>query len=357
MMPADLGSVYRIGVLGAGYWATNTIRVIADDDDSELTVVCDTDADRLPTVESRYPRTRTTTKPLDVIADPDVDAVYIATPPATHADLTRAALRAGKHVLVEKPFTTSTREAASVVELAEAEGLTVMVGHTFLYSPAVLKVKDIVESGELGDIFYIDSQRVNLGKYQESGVLWDLAPHDLSIVAYWMGAWPTTVAANGRSFVSEGREDVVFLNLEFPSGALAQLHLSWLAPTRLRRTTLSGTRRMVVYDDTLGAEAVKVYDRGVVRVPSGFGEAQLTYRSGDMNVPNLANVEPLRAEWAHFVECIRTGATPRSTAVSGLRTVEVLEAAERALRTGRREPVVRGTTTRPDELIGAGHGQ
>jgi predicted dehydrogenase len=332
--------VLDVGVIGAGYWATNGLRVIAESG-VNLRAVADVDPARLEAVARRYPAARRSTSPAEVFADPAVDAVYIATPPHTHHRLARAALLAGKHVLVEKPFTTSTAEGVDLIELARARGLTVMVGHTFLYSPPVLKIKALIDDGTLGGLYYVDAQRVNLGKYQDSGVLWDLAPHDVSMLLFWLGDLPHAVSATGRSFVSSSREDVAFVTLEFPSGVVAQLHLSWLAPTRLRRTTIAGDRRMVVYDDTAGAEAVKIYDAGVdrPREPAGFGEAQLSYRTGDVTVPRLDNREPLAAQWAHFVECVQTGAQPRSSGLQGLQVVRVLEAAERSMRLGQRVEV------------------
>jgi predicted dehydrogenase len=333
--------VHNVGVIGAGQWASNGLRVIAESARCRLHAVADLDPARLAPVAGRHPGVRTGTDPAVVVDNPDVDLVYVATPPATHAALAGRALAAGKSVLVEKPFTTDPADAAVLVALADEQRRTLMVGHTFLYSPPVLAVADLISSGALGDVFYVDAQRVNLGRYQDSGVLWDLAPHDVAILLHWLGEAPTSVSATGRSFVSAGREDVAFLTLHFPGGALAQLHLSWLSPTRLRRTTVSGARRMVVYDDTAGPEAVKVYDHGVHRspAPESFGEAQLTYRTGDIRIPRLPAVEPLKAMWEHFVDCVETGATPRSCGRQGLVTVQVLAAAERALRTGRREPV------------------
>jgi len=328
-------------VLGFGYWAQNGVRVIKESPDSELVVVCDLDASRLEPVHRRYPGTVTTSDPAAVFDDASIDAVYIATPPATHASLAEAALRAGKHVLVEKPFTTESASALRLADLAVELDRTLMVGHTFLYSPPVVKVHDLIAAGEIGEIFYVESQRVNLGRYQDSGVLWDLGPHDLSMLTYWLGEVPTEVHARGGSFVSPGREDVVFLTLGYPSGAIAQCQFSWLSPTRLRRTTVSGSRRMVVYDDTLGAEAIRIYESGVDRVnqPETFGEFQLTYRSGDITIPRLPSTEPLRAQWEHFLECVRTGAAPRTGARHGVAIISILEAADRALRSGCREMV------------------
>lgn len=327
----------RVAVVGTGYWAQNMLRAISASHDTELVTLCDTDAEQLERVGARYPTARLVAQASEIFTDEDIDAVYIATPPASHYELAMASLRSGKHVLVEKPITVDGESAERLADEAAVAGLTLMVGHTFLFSPPVLKVKELINSGTVGDVFYIDSHRVNLGKYQDSGVMWDLAPHDLSIVLHWLGETPSAVMASGRSFRSASREDVVFLTLDFPSGAVAQLHVSWLAPVKLRRTTLSGSQRMVVYDDTAGQEAVKVFNHGVdVRSPETFGEFQLTYRQGDIWVPRLDNSEPLRTEWDHFVESCNTGSAPRSDAYQGLAVVRILEAADRSLRTGQR---------------------
>jgi predicted dehydrogenase len=329
-----------VGVVGAGYWANNMLRVIADSTESHLVGICDLSPQALDAVGRRYPSTKITSNLDDLLQSSEIDVVYVATPPASHFDIASAALRAGKHVLVEKPITTDSDDALELTELAAADHRTLMVGHTFLYSPPVIKVKELIERGTVGDIFYMDSQRVNLGKYQDSGVLLDLAPHDLSIMFHWLGETPINISASGRSFRSSGAEDVVFLAMEFPSGAIAQLHVSWLAPVKLRRTTISGSQRMVVYDDTAGPESVKVFNHGVDRSqPTTFGEFQLSYRHGDIWIPRLDTKEPLRAEWEHFVDCVRTDATPVSPAIQGWQVVKVMEAAKSALSSGRRENI------------------
>lgn len=330
-----------VAVIGAGYWATNMLRVINESPNTRLIHVADLSESALANVKSRYPGVNTTTDVESIFNDSEVEAIYIATPPATHYELAKKALRSGKHVLVEKPITTVSTEAGDLIELAALHGRTLMTGHTFLYSPPVMKVKELIDNGTVGDVFYIDAHRVNLGKYQDSGVMWDLAPHDLSIIMHWLGEAPISVSATGRSFVSSGREDVVFLSFDFPSGAVAQIHVSWLSPVKLRRTTLSGSKNMVVYDDTAGPEAVKVYDHGVDRIeaPASFGEFQLTYRQGDVWSPRLETTEPLRGEWEHFITCCETGQKPRSSGEQGLWTVKALEAADRSLQSGKREDI------------------
>lgn len=339
MTPSDARqSPFAAGVIGAGYWGQNMIRVISESPYSELVHIADLKSEAASAVGTRY-GCGWSTDIADALSE-SIDVVYIATPPASHAELTRQALEAGKHVLVEKPITDSSKSARELVELARSQQRTLMVGHTFLFSPPVLKVKELIVNGTLGEMFYIDSQRVNLGKYQDSGVLWDLAPHDLSIMLFWLGEKPIGVKATGRSFRSSGREDVVFLTFDFPSGAIAHSHMSWLAPVKLRRTTISGSQRMVVYDDTAGPEAVKVFNHGVDRTtPSSFGEFQLSYRQGDIWIPRLESAEPLRTEWEHFLTCIKSGDKPRSPGESGHAIVTIIETAERALTSGRREEI------------------
>lgn len=322
----------KIGVVGVGAWGRNMLRIIQESRRAEIALLCDRDEATLTEMASRSPRARTTTDYEAVLDSPDVIAVYIATPPDTHFAIASAALQAGKHVLVEKPLATSSDDARRLANLADETGLTLMVGHTFVYSPPVRKIKDLIQSGVLGSIFYIDSQRVNLGQVQDSGVIWDLAPHDLSILQYWLGETPSSVFAVGQSYVSRGREDVAFITLQYASGIIAQLHLSWLAPTKLRRTTVTGDRKMVVYDDLAGPEAVKIYDHGVdrIRPPESFGEFQLTYRTGDVVIPRLDNFEPLRVEWDHFLDCVESGKRPETSAEDGAAVVALIEAIRRS---------------------------
>ena len=315
-----------VAVIGAGYWGLNMLRALSSNDDTRLLHVCDRNATALDGIAHLYSDAQTTRRFGDVLADSDVEAVYIATPPATHAELASDALRAGKHVLVEKPLAMTLADATALRELAERRGRTLMVGHTFLYSPPVLKLKELIADGVLGTLSYVESQRVSSGRYQDAGVLWDLAPHDISIILFWLGEVPCGVTATGRSSVRNGREDDVFITLDFPSGALAEIHVSWLSPVKLRRMLVSGSRHVAVYDDALGPNALKIFgnDGDRERAPV---------------IPLLADTEPLRAEWAHFLDCVRSGALPRSDAESGSQVVRIMEGAERALRSGRREAI------------------
>jgi predicted dehydrogenase len=296
-------------------------------------VLCDKDERRLNQIGERYPALARTASFPDLLADPEMDAVVIATDVMTHFPLARAALEAGKHVFVEKPFASSVEEATELVRLGEERGLVTMVGHTFLYSPPVLKTRQILESGELGDIYFITSTRVNLGLHQKDvSVIWDLAPHDFSMLFYWLGQEPDHVQAFGRDYVLEGIPDVAFINLGFPSGAIANVQLSWLSPSKLRRTVIVGSRKMLVYDDTEPDEKIKIYDKRVdVIEPESFGEYQLSYRSGDILSPKTDTFEPLGAEVDDFLRCIETGDQPRSNGRGGLAVVRALEAADRCL--------------------------
>jgi predicted dehydrogenase len=325
----------RVAAVGCGYWGPNAMRNLDSIPGFQLCCVCDSDAERLRPVAARYPTARPTTDVGNLFEDASIDAVYLSTPVSTHYALVKRALDSGKHVLVEKPLATTVEQAEELAALAVTKGLTLMVGHTFVFSPPVRKVKELIDAGVIGPIYYIETTRVNLGLFQKDvSVLWDLGPHDLSILTYWLGEVPIQVSARGRSFLGEALEDVAFLTLEFPSGILAQVQISWLAPSKLRRTSVVGRERMVVYDDLEPVEKVKVYDRGVDRQPASFGEYQLTYRSGDILSPRLDTTEPLYLECAHFLECIQTGREPDTSPRSGVEVVRVIQAAERSLRLG-----------------------
>ena len=325
----------RVGAVGCGYWGPNVIRNLDAVPGFELCCVCDADQERLRPVAARYPSARATTNVDDILGDPAIDAVYLATPVSTHYTLVKSALEHGKHVLIEKPLATRVDQARELADLAAARGLTLMVGHTFVFSPPVRKIKELIDAGLIGPIYYVETTRVNLGLFQKDvSVLWDLGPHDLSILMYWLGEVPLQVSARGRSYLGEALEDVAFLTLEFPSGILAQLQISWLAPSKLRRTSVVGRQRMIVYDDLEPVEKVKIFDRGVDRQPASFGEFQLTYRSGDILSPRLDTTEPLYIECAHFLECIQTGRVPDTSPRSGVDVVRVIQAAERSLRLG-----------------------
>jgi len=321
----------RVAVIGAGYWGPNLVRNFSEAPGGEAVAVADLSEERLAAIRKRFPAVRTTRDHRELFADKDVDAVCIVTPISTHRALAEEALASGKHVFVEKPLAGTVADAEAIVRAAERAGRTLMVGHTFVYNPAVTTVRGLLERGELGKVQYIDSQRVNLGLHQfDFNVLWDLGPHDVSISLYWLGEEPEWVQCIGACFVQPGIEDVVFLTMGFPSGAIAQAHLSWLAPSKLRRMAVIGSKKMAVYDDTEAAERVKVYDHGVESLSSE--ELRRSYRAGDIHSPRVAVTEALQLEVRHFIECVRDGTPPRSDGEAGLRVVRVLEAGMRSLR-------------------------
>jgi predicted dehydrogenase len=325
----------RVGVVGVGYWGPNLVRNLVEHEGAEVAYVCDRDQAALDRVTRRFPWLRTTTAYDLMLGGNEVDAIAIATPVSTHGFLARDALRAGKHVLVEKPLAASAAEALDLLELARRRDLVLMPGHTFLYSPPVNLVREYIASGELGEIFFISTSRVNLGLHQpDVSVAWDLAPHDFSILRYWLGERPTTVNAISRCCIIPSVPDIAFVNLGFPSGTIAHVELSWLAPSKLRRTTVVGSRKMVVYDDT-SSEPVRLFDSGAaLRDPQSFGEYRMTYRTGSIISPRVEPIEPLLVEVGDFVQSVRTGCAPRSNAELGLDVVLTIEAAERSLAAG-----------------------
>ena len=325
----------RTAVVGLGYWGPNLVRVLNEIPEAELTTVCDLDAAALKKIAQRYPAARTTTAYEEILADDAVEAVVIATPVTTHHPLALAALEAGKHVFVEKPLAASSEEAADLVAAAARAGRTLMPGHTFLYSPPVVYSRDLITNGELGDIYFISMSRVNLGLHQtDVSVVWDLGPHDFSILRYWLGEAPVRVSALSRSCVFDDSPDVAFINLQYASGIVAHVELSWLAPTKLRRTTVAASRRMLVYDDTSN-EPIRIFDSGAdLPDPGSFGEYRLTYRTGDIVSPRMAAAEPLALELTDFCRAAREGFEPRSSAAVGADVVSVVEAAEQSLANG-----------------------
>ncbi len=327
-------------VIGAGYWGPNLIRNFNQIPGARVSYVCDLDAKKLAPLSAQYPTLTTTRDFAQVLADPQVDAVVIATPVSTHRKLAIEALRAGKHVLVEKPLAATTQAAQEIDQVAREMQRVLMVGHTFIYNPAVAKVKEYIERGALGEIYYVDSSRVNLGLHQfDINVIWDLAPHDISIILYWLGKRPLRVSARGNSYTQDNIEDVAFITLEFADKIMAHIHVSWMSPAKLRRTTVVGSKQMVVYDDLEAAEKVKLYDMGVERLVMNDdtrAELQRTYRVGDVISPRLDVVEPLRVECKHFIDCIVEGKTPRTNGDAGVAVVQVLEAATQSMRAGGR---------------------
>jgi len=323
----------HVAVIGLGYWGPNLARNFHELPEAELCELCDSDRTRLQEMEKRFPQARLSQNHLFVLNNPEIEAVAIATPAVTHYALVREALEHDKHVLVEKPLSLSTAEAEELVALAHGCGKVLMVDHTFEYHPAVELIKQLIRDGELGRIHYILSQRLNLGIVrQDVNALWNLAPHDISIILRLLGEEPMEVEAFGGTFLQEKIEDVVFLSLGFPSGAIAQIHVSWLDPRKVRQVTVVGSRKMVVFDDTVSEERVKIYNKGIDRQESyeSYGE-YFTMRFGDVVAPRIPGHEPLRLACTDFLRAIREGTSPRSDGEVGLRVVRVLEAADAAL--------------------------
>lgn len=332
---AGLRKELAVAVVGLGYWGPNLLRVLIERTDVDVRWVCELDRGRLEHFARRYPGVRQTTDLDDVLDDPAVDAVLLATPVFTHYELGRRCLEAGKHAFIEKPLAPSASQAAELISFATERGVVLMCGHTFLYSPPVRMVRELIDRGELGDLFFISSSRVNLGLHQRDvSVIWDLGPHDFSILLYWLGEFPRSIRAMGRDSIVPGITDVAFVTMEFASGLVASVELSWLAPSKLRRTVLVGSNRMVLYEDG-GHEAIKIYDSGVeFKDPETFGEWQLSYRTGDVIAPKLASDEPVSVQVDEFVNAICSD-QPREHFLSlALDVVRLVESAEASVERG-----------------------
>ena len=323
-----------VGVVGYGYWGPNLVRNFSAAAAGQVCAVADLDKQRLAIVKKRYPTVRVSTDFKALLASPDIDAVAIATPVSTHFDLALQALRAGKHVFIEKPLTQTADQAEALIAEADRRGKVLHVDHTFIYTGAVRKMRALVDEGELGDLYYYDSVRVNLGLFQtDVDVIWDLAVHDLSIMDHVFSCRPVAVSASGMSHIQGKPTNVAFLTVFFENNAIAHLHVNWLAPVKIRRTLIGGSRKMIVYDDLEPSEKVKVYDKGITT--DGDKESayqqRIGYRTGDMWAPRLEVTEALEVEVDHFVRCIETGAPSLSDGRAGLRVVQILEAASRSL--------------------------
>ncbi len=326
----------RVAVIGCGYWGPNLIRNFSEIPGACLQLVCDLQQDRLDSIRRLHPRLETSRDTAEVM-ESSVEAVAIATSVSSHYTLAKQALLSGKHVLVEKPLTTSSEEAMELTAIAEERKLVLMVGHTFEYHSAVEVLKNLIQSGQLGKVYYIYTSRLNLGLFQKDiNVVWDLAPHDVSILTYVLGANPTAVSAHGSSFVQPNIHDVAYLTLTFPDDILAHVHVSWLDPCKTRRITVVGSKKMVVYDDIASLEKIMIYDKGVNVLPhtNTFGEFQLSYRYGDISIPYVPFTEPLKLECTHFLDCIREGRRPKSDGRVGYQIVRVLETAQKSLNNG-----------------------
>ncbi|MFY9556400.1 MAG: Gfo/Idh/MocA family oxidoreductase [Blastocatellia bacterium] len=323
-----------IGVVGYGYWGPNLVRNFAEAPGATLVSVSDLRVERLVEAQRRYPFLKTAEQFRDVLADPSIHAVAIATPVSSHFDLAMQALESNKHVLIEKPLAADAEKAARLIDEANRRKLVLMVDHTFVYTGAVRKIRDLVAAGDLGDIYYYDSVRVNLGLFQHDvSVIWDLAVHDLAILDFVLPSKPVAVSATGISHITGQPENVAYITLFFSDSKIAHLHVNWLAPVKVRRTLIGGSERMIVYDDLEPSEKVKVYDKGVTVSPGReqVYELLVSYRSGDMWAPKLDQTEGLQKEVRHFIDCIEHNKSPETDGAAGLRVVSLLDAAERSM--------------------------
>ena len=326
--------VIRFGVIGYGYWAPNIIRNLGSLPSAQVTAVCDKSDDALRRAAQAYPGLVLSCDSAEVISSPAIDAIAVVTPVWTHYALAKAALENGKHVFVEKPFTSTVAQAAELIELAEKRKLKIMVDHTFLFTGAVRKIKELVDRRELGDLYYYDALRVNLGLFQHDvNVIWDLAPHDLSIMDYVISEKPEAVVATGETHLN-GVEDVAFITVYFPKRIIAHVNVNWLSPVKVRTTLIGGEKKMLVWNDLEADEKIRIYDKGVSMSsnPDNLHQLLVSYRSGDMWAPQLEQVEALRAETAYFVKCIEENCKPFNDGEAGLRVVRILEAADRSVR-------------------------
>ena len=324
----------RIGVIGYGYWGPNIVRNFHSQENCEVTLVADRDATCEARLKKMYPSIAFTIDESEVVRSPEIDVVAVVTPVWTHYELTKQALLNGKHVFVEKPFTCNVAQAEELIELADKRSLKIMVDHTFLFTGAVKKIRELVDEKELGNLYYYDSLRVNLGLFQHDvNVIWDLAPHDLSIMDYIIGEKPEAVVATGESHLN-GVEDVAFITVYFPNKIIAHINVNWLSPVKVRTTLIGGEKKMLVWNDLEADEKIKIYDKGVSMAahPSNLHQLLVSYRSGDMHAPQVEQVEALRAETTYFLQCIRENKTPFNDGVAGLRVVRILQAADKSIR-------------------------
>ena len=326
-------NMVRFGVIGYGYWGPNVVRNLTSLEGSELMAVCDKSPAARRRLQKAHPGIAVATEASEILGSADIDAVAVVTPVWTHYELAKAALENGKHVFVEKPFTSNTAQAEELIELAAKKNLKIMVDHTFLFTGAVKKIRELVEEGALGKLYYYDSTRVNLGLFQHDiNVIWDLAPHDLSIMDYLIKETPEAIVATGQTHLN-GFEDVAFMTLYFPDKVIAHINVNWLSPVKVRTTLIGGEKKMLVWNDLEADEKIKIYDRGVqITNRQGLYDLLVNYRSGDMWAPQLEQVEALRQELAYFVDCISNDQTPMNDGNAGLRVVKMLEAANESLR-------------------------
>ena len=326
-----------VAVVGCGYWGPNLIRNFNSLPDCKVKMICDTDKKRLSYLANLYPAIKTTTNYNDLVGDDEIDAIAIATPVFLHFELAKKSLSVKKHTFIEKPMASSVKECEELIQIADKNKTTLMIGHTFVYTSAVRKIKEIISNGELGELFYISSRRLNLGLFQKDiNVAWDLAPHDISIILFMIGDSPVAVNCQGKSHVNVGIEDVTNISLDFSNGGFATIHSSWLDPNKVREMIIVGSKKMIVYDDNQPLEKLKVYDKRVEVPPhyDTYAEFHYSYHYGDMYSPYLKQDEPLKVECQHFLDCIKTGSKPDSSGLDGLKVVQILEASSESLKRG-----------------------
>jgi predicted dehydrogenase len=330
----------RFGVIGYGYWGPNIVRNLHGLDSTRVTMVSDKSPAALARLRKSYPEIQAVADPMEVVRSPEIDAVAVITPVWTHYELAKAALENGKHVFVEKPFTSSVAQAEKLIEIAARKKLTIMVDHTFLFTGAVKKIKELIDSGVLGDLYYYDSLRVNLGLFQHDvSVIWDLAPHDLSIMDHLITREPEAIVATGEKHLN-GVEDVAYITIYFPDSIIAHINVNWLSPVKMRTTLVGGQKKMLVWNDLVADEKVRVYDKGVdITSGEGLRDILVSYRTGDMWAPQVQQVEALRVELDYFANCLKDGKTPFNDGHAGLRIVRMLEAADRSI--GKRGELIR----------------
>ncbi len=325
----------NVGVIGVGYWGPNIIRNFDAFGGTTMKVCSDLKQERLDFIKKKHPAVQTTRDYKEIINDPSIDAVAICTPVFTHYQLAKDALLAGKHVMLEKPMTSTLAQAEELVELAEKNKRTLMLDHTFIYTGAVRLIKKYLDSGEIGDIYYFDSVRINLGLFQHDvNVIWDLAPHDIAIMDFLLNRKPEAVVATGSDHVGKGLEDVAYLTVYFPDNLIAHIHVNWLSPVKIRQTLIAGSKKMIVWDDNLPTDKIKIYDTGIVvnRTQDEIYDTLIQYRTGDMFAPKVPLTEALSAEVGHFVECIEKGLRPVTDGVAGANVVRILEASAKSIK-------------------------
>ncbi|MBM4135416.1 MAG: Gfo/Idh/MocA family oxidoreductase [Nitrospira sp.] len=328
----------KVGVIGCGYWGPNLIRNFSENHHTDITYACDLDREKLERIKLRYPSVATTSDYKDLLKDKALQVIAIATPPHTHYKLAREALEAGKHVFVEKPLTSTVKDGEKLIGLAKKKNLMIFVDHIFIYTGALKKIKELISSGEIGDIYYFDSVRVNLGLFQSSvNVVWDLAPHDISIMDYVITEKPKSLVAVGASHTGNGIEDIAYVTVRFESELIAHFHLNWMSPVKMRRIIIGGSKKMIVFDDLEPAEKLKIYDKGITLTKADkklIYQNIIQYRIGDMYAPKIDHSEALKTAVAHLVDCISNKKNPITNGESGLRVVRILEAIDKSMKKG-----------------------